>query len=550
MTALASGGLDEAEERAPGLGRRGLAQAVAPRGLSVAALVVAALFATPLTYLLVRNVADAGDLWGSLANRRSIDPLVRSLTLAATVAVSAAVLGTALAWVLARTDVPLRRVWATLLPLPLVFPSFVGAFALQASLAPGGVVEAWTGVEGFRVEGFAGAWAVLTIFTFPYVLLPVGARLLALPPSYEESARLLGRSPISVFRTVVLPQLGSSIRAGALLVFLYVISDFGAVQLLRYDTLTRVIYENRLLDRTRSLALALVLALIALLVATGERSLARRTPAATVARARSALRVPLGRGRWLVGAAMATVVGLSLAGPIISLGFWAWRGVDGSPDGMAYLGDQLGDLTRPAWSTAWVSVVTALVAVVVVLPVAYLTSRYRSRLAGPANALVVSGFALPGLVIALSVIALAVSGPEPVFALYRTFPLLVLAYVVHFGAQSMRAAQVALSAVPNRLDDAARMLGAGRARRLRTIDLPLMLPGLAAGAGLVLLSTMKELPATLLLSPFGFETLSTRMWGATEDGFLAEAGLTSLVLVAVSGALTWALVVRRADRLA
>lgn len=550
MTALASGGLDEAEERAPGLGRRGLAQAVAPRGLSVAALVVAALFATPLTYLLVRNVADAGDLWGSLANRRSIDPLVRSLTLAATVAVSAAVLGTALAWVLARTDVPLRRVWATLLPLPLVFPSFVGAFALQASLAPGGVVEAWTGVEGFRVEGFAGAWAVLTIFTFPYVLLPVGARLLALPPSYEESARLLGRSPISVFRTVVLPQLGSSIRAGALLVFLYVISDFGAVQLLRYDTLTRVIYENRLLDRTRSLALALVLALIALLVATGERSLARRTPAATVARARSALRVPLGRGRWLVGAAMATVVGLSLAGPIISLGFWAWRGVDGSPDGMAYLGDQLGDLTGPAWSTAWVSVVTALVAVVVVLPVAYLTSRYRSRLAGPANALVVSGFALPGLVIALSVIALAVSGPEPVFALYRTFPLLVLAYVVHFGAQSMRAAQVALSAVPNRLDDAARMLGAGRVRRLRTIDLPLMLPGLAAGAGLVLLSTMKELPATLLLSPFGFETLSTRMWGATEDGFLAEAGLTSLVLVAVSGALTWALVVRRADRLA
>lgn len=547
---LAAGGLDAAEERAPRRGRRGLAQAVAPRGLSVAALVVAALFATPLTYLLVRNVADAGDLWGSLANRRSIDPLVRSLTLAATVAASAAVLGTALAWVLARTDVPLRRVWATLLPLPLVFPSFVGAFALQASLAPGGVVEAWTGVEGFRVEGFAGAWAVLTIFTFPYVLLPVGARLLALPPSYEESARLLGRSPISVFRTVVLPQLGSSIRAGALLVFLYVISDFGAVQLLRYDTLTRVIYENRLLDRTRSLGLALVLALIALLVASGERSMARRAPAATVARARSALRAPLGRGRWLVGAAMATVVGLSLAGPIISLGFWAWRGVDGSPDGLAYLGDQLGDLTRPAWSTAWVSVVTALVAVVVVLPVAYLTSRYRSRLAGPANALVVSGFALPGLVIALSVIALAVSGPEPVFALYRTFPLLVLAYVVHFGAQSMRAAQVALSAVPNRLDDAARMLGAGRARRLRTIDLPLMLPGLAAGAGLVLLSTMKELPATLLLSPFGFETLSTRMWGATEDGFLAEAGLTSLVLVAVSGALTWALVVRRADRLA
>jgi iron(III) transport system permease protein len=348
----------------------------------------------------------------------------------------------------------------------------------------------------------------------------------------------------------VLPQLASAIRAGALLVFLYVISDFGAVQLLRYDTLTRVIYENRLLDRSRSLALALLLAVIALIVATGERSMARRAPAATVARGRASLRMPLGRWRWPVGLLMAAVVAVSLVGPLASLAFWAWRGVDGAADPGTYLGDQLRELTGPAWSTAWVSVTTAVVAVAIVLPIAYLTARHRSRLAGPANALVVSGFALPGLVIALSVIALATSGSDALFALYRTYPLLVLAYVVHFGAQSMRSAQVALGSVPARLDDAARMLGAGRVRRLATIDLPLMLPGLAAGAGLVLLSTMKELPATLLLSPFGFETLAPRMWGATEDGFLAEAGFASLVLVAVSGLLTWALVVRRADRLA
>lgn len=534
-----------------GLGWRARRSATAtPPGLLAGVVAVAAVFATPLGYLLVRNLGAAGDLWSTLAERRSVDPLVRSLTLAATVAVSSAVAGTGLAWVVARTDVPFRRTWAALLPLPLVFPSFVGAFALQASLARGGLVESWFGLDGFRVEGFVGAWAVLTLFTFPYVLLPVRARLLALPPSYEESARLLGRSPLAVFRTVVLPQLAGAIRAGALLVFLYVISDFGAVQLLRYDTLTRVIYENRLLDRSRSLALALLLAVIALVVATGERRLARRTPAATVARGRASLRMPLGRWRWPVGLLMAAVVAVSLAGPLVSLAFWAWRGISGAADPGTYLGDQLRDLTRPAWSTAWVSVATAVVAVAVVLPVAYLTARHRSRLAGPANALVVSGFALPGLVIALSVIALATSGSGALFALYRTYPLLVLAYVVHFGAQSMRSAQVALGSVPARLDDAARVLGAGRVRRLATIDLPLMLPGLAAGGGLVLLSTMKELPATLLLSPFGFETLATRMWGATEDGFLAEAGIASLVLVAVSGLLTWTLVVRRADRLA
>lgn len=521
-----------------------------PVGLVVAASAVALLFATPLTYLLARNVGDLSELADALSERRAVDPLLRSLTLAAAVAATAAVVGTGVAWVLTRTNVPFRRMWAVLAPLPLVFPSFVGAFALQVSLAPGGLVETWFGIDGFRVEGFVGAWAVLTMFTFPYVLLPVGARLLALPASYEESARLLGRSPWAVFRTVVLPQLSGAIRAGTLLVFLYVISDFGAVQLLRYDTLTRVIYENRLLDRDRSLALALVLAVIALVVAGGERRLARRAPAATVVRTRPPVPIDLGRWRWPTALVMAAVVALTLVGPLVSLGFWAWRGVDAAPDGWDYLSTQLGDLAQPAWSTAWVSVVTAVVAVLVVLPVSYLTGRHRSRLTGPANVLVVSGFALPGLVIALSVIALATAGSDLVFALYRTFPLLVLAYVVHFGAQSMRAAQVALTAVPTRLDDAARMLGAGRLRRLTTIDLPLMLPGLAAGAGLVLLSTMKELPATLLLSPFGFETLATRMWGATEDGFLAEAGIASLVLVAVSGMLTWLLVVRRAERLA
>jgi iron(III) transport system permease protein len=104
-----------------------------------------------------------------------------------------------------------------------------------------------------------------------------------------------------------------------------------------------------------------------------------------------------------------------------------------------------------------------------------------------------------------------------------------------------------LAAVPARLDDAARTLGAGRLRRLRTVELPLATPGLLTGAALVLLSTMKELPATLLLAPPGFETLTTRIWNATEDAFLAGASLAALVLLLLSGTLTWFLVVRDAN---
>jgi iron(III) transport system permease protein len=134
-------------------------------------------------------------------------------------------------------------------------------------------------------------------------------------------------------------------------------------------------------------------------------------------------------------------------------------------------------------------------------------------------------------------------------ALYQSFPVLILAYVVHFGAQAMRTSQVAVSSVPRSLDDAGRLLGAGRLRRLATVDLPLMRGGLVAGAGLVLLSVMKELPATLLLRPTGFDTLATEIWTAQEVHSFARMGVASILLVVVSGILTWVLVVRRADAL-
>jgi iron(III) transport system permease protein len=179
--------------------------------------------------------------------------------------------------------------------------------------------------------------------------------------------------------------------------------------------------------------------------------------------------------------------------------------------------------------------------------VAYLTVRHASRLAWAANAVVVAGFALPGLVIAFSLVFWTLEAPGPVGALYQTLPLLVFAYVVHFGAQTLRTAQVSVASVPRNLEDAARGLGAGRVRRFLRIELPLMFPGLVAGGGLVLLSTMKELPATLLLAPAGFQTLATKIWVSTEDAFLADASLASLVLILLSAGFTWLLVVRRGD---
>lgn len=531
---------------------RGHRDRPAPPSLLALSALVACLFAAPLAYLAIRGLTESGTLRAAWASGTTLAPLARTLLLGVAVAGAAAMLGTALAWLVVRTDLPGRRIARLLLPLPLVMPSFIAAFALLAAFAPGGLLAGLLeplGVERLPAfQGFWGALYVLTLFTYPYVYLPVAARLGQLPASLEESARLLGRGPAGVFRTVVAPQAAGAVWAGTLLVFLYTISDFGAVQLMRYQTLTSSIYASRVFDRAGALAQSLLLGLLALGVVAAERSVTTRgrRPARLAAGTR-ALRVPLGRWKAPAVALVAGVVALALVAPVGVLAFWAGRGaLAGSTRAGALVADA-GDLAVPALNTAAMAVLAALVAVAAVLPVAYLTVRHASPLAGGANAVIVGGFALPGLVVALALAFWTLKAPWPLAALYQTQTLLVFAYVVHFGSQALRAAQVAVAAVPSRLDDAARTLGAGRFRRLRTVELPLATPGLLAGGGLVLLSTMKELPATLLLAPPGFETLATRIWSATEDAFLADASLAALFLLLLSGILTWLLVVRRGN---
>ncbi len=506
-------------------------------------------FVLPFAYLLVRNAEDLAGLWGTLADNSLVGPLLRSCVLGISVAAAAGVLGTAAAWLVARTDLRGRRIWALLLCLPLVIPSFVGAVALIAAFAPGGIVEDMLGIAWLPdISGFRGAFIVLTLLTFPYVFLPVMARLRSLSPALEESARLLGRRPLSVFLTVVVPQARAAIAAGALLVFLYVISDFGAVQLLRYDTLTRAIYSDRLLDATRSMALSLVLGLLAVGIVALERR-SSRVGLRDHARGGSPLIVPLGGARRGVAYGFLTVlIGIALIAPIAVLAFWAIRGLaQGSPDAMSVVGDP-GLIAGPLLSTVGVSVVAALVTTAIILPIAFRTVRRPGRLGEALAGVVVGGFALPGLITALALVFFTLSAPGAIGALYQTLPLLVLAYVVHHGALALGAAQSAVASIPQRLDDAARIMGKGRWQRFAGIELPLMLPGLAAGAGLVLLSTAKELPATLLLAPPGFSTLATKVWQAAEMAAYEDAAIFALALVAISGVLTWFLVVRPALR--
>ena len=542
-------GADRRENLAAGTGKRRL-WASGPR-LWLRDAPLAAFFAAPLGYLVYENIRLGSGVLGVLGSAGTWEPLRNSLLLAAATAAATMVVGTALAWVTVRLDVPGRRLWSILAPLPLVFPSFVGATALIGLLARGGLAEQILSPLGVgalpRLSGFWAAWLVLTLFTYPYVYLPTRARLRHLDPAYEEAARVLGRRPASVFATVTLPAALPAVSAGGLLVFLYALSDFGAVDLLRYETLTRSVYANRLFDRVTSVSHGLLLGVVALGVVAAERLLARRRGGRFSATSdRPPPVVPAGRWRWPACAAVVGFLLLALAAPLATLGYWAGRGIANPDRRIGVFALDGAGLATSAASTVAVSAVAAAVTMLVMLPLAWLLVHRPAPTTQAANLVVTAGFALPGVVVALALVFWALQVP---FAdrIYQTLPLLLAGYVLLFGAQAAGAGQVAVDAVPRRLSEGARMLGARRWRRFRTVELPLMAPGLLAGGGLVFLSVMKELPLTLLLRPTGLPMLSADIWNSTESLFLAQAGLESLVLVGAAGLLTWWLVLRRSE---
>ena len=386
----------------------------------------------------------------------------------------------------------------------------------------------------------------LTLFTYPYVYLPTYARLLSLDPAPEEAARMLGKRPVAVFGSVVFPSIRHSVVAGGLLVFLYTLSDFGAVALLRFDTLTRSIFATRLFDRAASVTYAGVLAVAALIVVAVERRTQRsfaQSASREVANRRSRLH-RLGRLRVVALLGVTGFMLLSLAAPVASLSYWVGRGILNLNRRVGVVALDFFSLRSATLSTVLISIAAAAICVAVLLPISWLAVRGRSRTAQAAGVLAGVNFALPGLVVALALVFWALRMP---FAesIYQTIPLLLAGYVLLFGSQANQAAQAAVATAPLALSEAARMLGARRVRRFFSVELPLMVPGLAAAGGIVLMSVMKELPLTLLISPLGLSMLSTEIWDSTETLSLAQAGLESLVLTVTSGILTWLLVIRR-----
>lgn len=468
----------------------------------------------PLGFVAAYTVAIGPvEAWELVVRPRVGQLLWNTVRLTVGVMALTTVLGVGLAFVVERTDVPLKPLWHGLLVAPLAVPAFVNSYA-------------WVSLDR-SVTGFDGALLVVSLSYYPLVYLPVVASLRGLDPALEESAWSLGHSRWRSFRTVVLPQLRPGLLGGVLLVGLHLLAEFGALQLLRFPTFTTAIYDlyGSTFNGAAANMIAGVLVLLCLLLLLGELRLRGHRRFARVGQgtARQAVPVHLERSRVPVLAVLALLVGAAIGVPSYAL--LHWLRVGSSTE------FPVGELLAAAGSTIGLAAFGAVVTTLCALPLAWLAVRHRGRLTTLIERSTYLATALPGIVVALAFVTVSL---RVVPVVYQTSLLLVAAYAVLFLPRALVSVRAGLEQAPVVLDDVARSLGSGPLEVARRVTLPVIAPSIGAGAALVFLAIATELTATLMLSPIGTDTLATSFWSASSDLRYGAAAPYALLLVLIS----------------
>jgi iron(III) transport system permease protein len=491
------------------------------------ALLVAALSLLPVIYLLAREGLHPARLLDMLDSPTTVPLVKNTILLVFWVTLGTVVVGVLLATLVTCTDLPWRRFWMVAFTLPLGVPAFVSSYTWVAA-----------GYEFFPkstfIYGLRGAVIVLVLSLYPYVYLPTVAALRELDASQEWVARALGRGPMQAYIEVTVPRLRRAVSGGALIVALHMLAEFGALELLRYRTLTTAIMQRATVlgspDSAR--ALSIVLALAALLLLAGDLLLFKS--ASTPVRVGGGVaqeRVPWRLGPWAV--VLAVVSALVV---LVSLGVPLYGMINGAIE--IARGQEVVDwsaLGAATLKTAEYAVWTAAVVAVAALPISLLIVRWPGRLMVAIERAAWVAHSLPGAVVALGIVFIAVRWLHP---LYQTSALLVAGYAVLYLPIAIGAQRVGLENASETYDRISRTLGRGAIGTFLSVTLPLAMPGIVVGLMLVMLNVAKELTMTLLLRPTGSHTLASKLWTTTNGEVLdftaaAPYAITIILLTAV-----------------
>ena len=490
-----------------------------PVGLLASSTAIAALLAVPFVFLLIESHRAGFDAVASQIFRPFTASLLwNTVRLTVVVTVLCAIIGTTTAWLVERTDLPGRRIWAVLLVVPLAIPDFVVSFGWSSLFI-------W-------VQGFRGAVLVMTLAVYPLVFLPVAASLRAADPGQEEVARSLGIGRVRTFVRITLGQARGAILGGCLLVALVLLAEYGAFEMLSYRTFTTEIFTNLRLptEVPVACALSLVLVAISLLVLGGEGWLRGSGRVARSGPMVQRVAPPL---RLRPGAKVAALTGTSLlvlaalGQPIGASIYWIARG------GIPSVSDSVSvSMLSAALHTAGYGLGAGAIDTLLALPVALLAIRHRGAARHFLERSTYLVLAMPGVVIAL---ALTYFSAQYLGSFgYQTAPLLVLCYVIMFFPLALVGVKAAIARAPASLDEVARSLGQGKLAAFSRVTLRLAAPGLVAAFCLVFLEVVTELTATLILVPTGVQTLATQFWQYQSSLSYAQAAPFALVMIAVA----------------
>lgn len=508
-------------------------------GVAVAILVAAPLVVVPTGF--VTGGLHIDEIARTLLPRA----VGNSVLLALGVGAGTFLLGGGLAVLVSFYDFPGRRWLDWALVLPMAMPSYVLVYVVLGQYGLASPLQSNLFGDGLRIPGIrstGGAIAVLTAVLYPYVYVLGRSAFMGQSRQSIEAARSLGRSYGQAVWRVAVPLARPALAAGTSLTVMESLADFGTVDLLGVQALTSAIYRvwNGAFDQAAALQLATVLVILALTMLAIERAL----------RGRAAYHQALGRGDVVVPLRLRRVKGVVAAAlccallavvfaiPVAQLVAWS---VETIAEGEVDPG-----LGNAVWSTLVIAAVAAAAAVVTGTAVAYGLRAQPSRLARGAARLATIGYGIPGTVVAVAVyvplvwldrrivdIADSAFGIDPGLLFTGSILGLVIAYLVRFHALSFLSVESRMARVNTNLDDAARSLGADRTRLLTDVHLPLLRPGIATAALLVLVDVMKELPATALLRPLGRDTLAITVWEATKDSRIDVAAFPALLIVVV-----------------
>lgn len=481
----------------------------------------------PLVYLVLRALeADMTQFQELVLRERNLTLLYNTVLLALGTLIATTVIAYPLAYITARTNIPGKKLLTLLGVLPLAIPGYVMAYALLGLTGVNGMMATLFGLELPRLSGYWGALLSISLYTFPYLFLNLRAGLMGLDPALEEVARSLGYRPHQVFLRVILPQLRPAYYAGALIIGLYVLGDFGSVSLMRFETFSYAIYLQYAASYDRVYAAWLALMLLSL---TGfalvlEYKLLRgltfyRTGTGSSKRAKTA---HLGVWKYPVYVFVTILMLAAIVLPVMTIIYWMMDGLDGFfwPNLWSALGASV-SASAPA----------AFLAAVLAVPLAYIGVRYPTRSSRLLEKMAYFGYATPPLALALALIFFTLSA-API--LYQTLTLLILAYALHFMAEAMGPIRSALYQASPRLEEAARNLGYPRFQAFMKSTFPLLRGGMIAAMAFVFLSAMKELPITFLLSPIGFNSLAVNVWSYSVEAMFSQAAPFALVILVFS----------------